>query len=95
VLFPRNPLPALDFGALGTVEDEEGEKRCTHEARATKKQSSQFRILAFSSVGCMKEPDRCIDANTKTPEIGRIPLESVDDGSVGERPQFSRGSKNL
>jgi hypothetical protein len=95
VLFPRDSLPTLDLGALGTVKDEEGEKRCAHETRTTKEQSPQFRILAFSSVGGVKKPDGCIDANAKTPKVGRIPLESVDDSEVGERSQFPRGSKDL
>jgi hypothetical protein len=46
-------------------------------------------------MGCVKEPNGCVDANAETPKVGRISLESVDDGEVGKRSQFSRGSKDL
>jgi len=95
VLFPRDPLPALDLGALRTVKNEEGKKGCAHEPCTTKEECSQFRILSLSSVRCMEEPDGCIDAHAKTSEIGMIALESVHDCYVGERSQFPRGSKNL
>ena len=95
MLLPRNSLPALDLGSLGPVEDKEREKWHTHEAYTPEEEHSQFRILPFSSISSMKEPDGCIDSNAKTPKIGRIPLESVLDSQVGERLQFSGGSKNL
>lgn len=43
----------------------------------------------------MKEPDRRIDANAETPKIGRIPLEPIHDGEMGERSQLPRRTKNL
>ena len=95
MLLPRDSLAALDLGALGTVEDKEREKRSVHETCATKKQGSQFGILAFSSVSGVKEPDGGIDSNAKTPKIGRVSLESVNDCEVCERSQFSGRSKDL
>jgi hypothetical protein len=95
MLLPRDSLATLDLGALGTVEDKEREKWSGHEACATKKQGSQFGVLAFSSVSGVKEPDGSIDSNAKTPEIGRVSLESVNDCEVCERSQFSRRSKDL
>jgi hypothetical protein len=95
VLFSRNSLPTLDFGALGTVENKEWEKRYAYKPCTTEKQSSQFRILAFSSICSVKEPDRCIDANAETPKICGIPLEPIHDSEMGERSQFPRRTKNL
>lgn len=95
MLFPRDSLATLDLGALGAVEDEEREKGGVHEAGATKKQGSQLGILALSPVGGMKEPDGGIDSNTKTSEIGRVQLESVNNGEVCERSQLTRRSKDL
>lgn len=95
MLFPRDSLATLDLGALGTVEDKEREKWCMHKAGATKKQGSQFGILAFSSVSGVKKPDGGIDSNAETPEIGRVRLETVNDGEVCERSQFTSWSKNL
>ena len=82
MFFPGNSLATFDLGALGTVKDEEGEKWSAHEAGATKKQSPQFRILAFSSISGMEEPDGGIDSKAKAPEIGRVSLESVNDSEV-------------
>ena len=95
MLFARDSLPTFDFGALGTIENEEWEKRHTYEPCTTKKQSPQFRILALSSIRGMKEPDRCIDANAETPQIGGIPLEPIHDSEMGKRSQFPRRAKNL
>jgi hypothetical protein len=57
VLFSRDFLPTFNLRALGTVKDEEWEKRCVHESCTAEKQGAKFRILALSSVGSMKEPD--------------------------------------
>ena len=37
MFFPGDSLATLDLGTLGTVEDEEGEKRSAHEAGTPKK----------------------------------------------------------
>jgi hypothetical protein len=95
VLFPGDFLPALELGALGPVEDEDGEKRGTREPCTTKEQSSQFRVLALSPVRGMKEPNGCIDANAQASKVGRIALETVHNGDVGEGSQFPRGSEDL
>jgi hypothetical protein len=95
MLFPRDSLATLDLGALGAVEDKEREKGSVHETGATKKQGPQLGILALSPVGGMKEPDGGIDSDAKTPEIGRVQLESIDDSEVCERSQLTRGSKDL
>jgi hypothetical protein len=43
----------------------------------------------------VKKPDGGINANAKTAKIGRIGLETINDGNVGERPQFPGRSENL
>ena len=43
----------------------------------------------------VKEPDRCVDADAETAKICRIGLEAIDNGNVGKRARFARGSENL
>jgi hypothetical protein len=43
----------------------------------------------------VKEPDRRVDADAETSKIGRIGLEAIDDGDVGERSQGSGRSEDL
>ncbi len=43
----------------------------------------------------VKEPDGRVDADAKTAKIGRIGLETIDDGNVGKRAQFPGRSENL
>jgi hypothetical protein len=85
VLFSRNSLPTLDFRSLGAVENKEWEERYAYKPCTTKEQSPQFRILAFSSICSMKEPDRRINANAETPKMGRIPFEAIHDSEMAER----------
>jgi hypothetical protein len=95
MLFPRDSLPTFDFGALGTVENEEWEKRYTYKPCTTKKQRPQLGILAFSSIGSVKEPDRGVDADAEAPKIGGIPLEPIHDSDMSKGSEFPRRTKNL
>ncbi len=95
MLFPRDSLSALDLGAFGTIEDEERKEWRAHKLRTTEEQCAKFGVLSLSSTRSMKGPDGRINANAKTAKIGRIGLESIDDGDVSKRLQLPRRSENL
>lgn len=43
----------------------------------------------------VKEPEIGVDADAETAMMCRIGLEAIDDGDVGKRARFARGSENL
>lgn len=69
-LFPY-PLSPLYIGSLGTIEDEEREEGGMHETATAEEEGAEFGVLAFPTVGGVKEPDRGINANAESAERGR------------------------
>ena len=43
----------------------------------------------------VKEPEIGVNADAETAKICGIGLEAIDDGDVGKRARFARGSENL
>ncbi len=95
MLFPQDSLSTLDLGAFGTIEDEERKEWHTHKLCTMEEQCAKFRVLSLSSIHSVKGPDGCVNADVKTVKIGRIGLETIDDGDVSKRPQLLRRSENL
>jgi hypothetical protein len=49
------------------------------------KKCAKLRVLPLSSMCSVKEPDRCINTNTKTMKISGVGLKSINDSNVGKR----------
>lgn len=56
---------ALDAGAEGPVEDEEGEEGGGEEAGAAEEEEAQLGVLALAAVGGVEEPDGGVDADAE------------------------------
>ena len=74
----------LELGPFGTIEYEEREEWHTHKLCTAEEQSAKLRVLTLSPMHGMKEPDRCINADTETTEVGRVGLKAINNGNVGK-----------
>lgn len=62
---PIDDSPPLEVWSLGSVEHKKRQEALTEKLGATKEKKAKFRIFAFFTVPCVKEPDRSINTYSK------------------------------
>jgi hypothetical protein len=67
----------LDQWSFRTIENEEREKRHTHESGTTKEERAQLWILPFFTVCGVEEPNRGINSYAKAPSTTSIGFEPL------------------
>ena len=95
MVLATDAFSSLDLGALGTIEDEEGEKGHGHEASAAEEEGAEFWILALAAIGGVVEPDAGINTNAEATLSVRVGLEAVLDGEMSERTDFTGRAEDL
>ena len=95
MILAADSLATLDLWSLRSIEYEEWEEGCAHESCAFEEQCSQLRVLAFTSVRCMVEPDAGVYADAETAHAVGVSFEAIYDGEVCERACLPGGAKDL
>ena len=63
MLISANSLSSFHIRPLGPIKNEQWQEGRAHEARAPEEERSELRILTFTAIRGVKEPDGGIDAN--------------------------------